>query len=112
VGNSDRRVLEQLRGMDGAQLGQVTPSFADARLEELFFRYRARNFADSLTEEEFETWQAHCAQRLYQGKAGALTLDAFFNQLNELGKTADAKQLAVLQDLNDYAQMIAPEPLD
>jgi hypothetical protein len=49
---------------------------------------------------------------LYQGKAGALTLDAFFNQLNELGKTADAKQLAVLQDLNDYAQMIAPEPLD
>jgi exodeoxyribonuclease-1 len=112
VGNSDRRVLEQLRGMDGAQLGQVTPSFADTRLEELFFRYRARNFADTLTEEEFETWQAHCAQRLYQGKAGALTLDAFFNQLNELGKTADAKQLAVLQDLNDYAQMIAPEPLD
>ncbi|HEY9239482.1 MAG TPA: exodeoxyribonuclease I, partial [Burkholderiaceae bacterium] len=43
VGNEDRRTLQKLRTLDGAQLAAKRPAFADARLDELLFRYRARN---------------------------------------------------------------------
>ncbi|MGL4767944.1 MAG: exodeoxyribonuclease I [Formosimonas sp.] len=103
VGNNDRRTLNQLRTLSPQDLAQARPSFVDARLTELLFRYRARNFPDTLSEEEFETWQQHCAERL---QGGALNLNEFMAQLNHLAQNgADA---SLLQDLHDYAYLIAP----
>jgi exodeoxyribonuclease-1 len=107
IGNNDRNLLNRLRKLNPEALAKERPRFADARLKELLFRYRARNFPDTLSEEEFETWQAHCAARLHGGEAGALSLDEFFKQLEQLAQSEGAN-LTVLQDLSDYAQMIAP----
>jgi exodeoxyribonuclease-1 len=107
VSSNDRNLLNRLHKLDPAALAKERPRFADARLKELLFRYRARNFPDTLSEEEFETWQAHCAARLHGGEGGALSLDAFFAQLEQLAQSEGAN-LTVLQELSDYAQMIAP----
>lgn len=105
VGNTDRRLLNQLRAMSVQALAQAQPSFADARLTELLFRYRARNHPSSLTEDEFEVWQQHCAERLHNGAVG---LEAFFAELEKHALTANKTQQNILQDLHDYAYLIAP----
>ncbi|MDF9617547.1 exodeoxyribonuclease I [Pseudomonas entomophila] len=70
-GDRDRRLCEQVRSVDPAQLGQGHWMFDDPRLPELLFRYRARNFADTLDEQELARWHGFCQQRLSDPKWGA-----------------------------------------
>ena len=109
LGNEDRRVLQRLRTLDGAGLAAKRPSFTDPRLAELLFRYRARNFADTLSAPEQLQWQQHCAHRLHDGAGGALTLQAFFERIDALEEGADERGQEILSALYDYAEQIAPE---
>jgi exodeoxyribonuclease-1 len=59
VGNDDRRVLQRLRELSPGALAGKHPAFQDPRLEELLFRYRARNFPDTLDDDEQQRWQQH-----------------------------------------------------
>lgn len=108
IGNKDRNLLNQLRALSPQALAQAQPHFADERLTELLFRYRARNFPQTLSEGEYETWQQHCAERLHGGAAGALDLETFFAELEKYAQN-DAANVELLQDLRDYAYMILPE---
>jgi exodeoxyribonuclease-1 len=108
VGNADRRRLNDLRQSSPEQLAKARPAFEDARLGELLWRYRARNFPASLTAEETAAWEAHRAARLLEGEGGALTITALFDELDKLAETTDEHGEAVLGALYDYAEMIAP----
>ncbi|GAA5175186.1 exodeoxyribonuclease I [Niveibacterium umoris] len=108
VGNGDRRLLNQLRVLDPSALASETVSFADHRLEELLFRYRARNFPDSLNEGELARWEMHRVAQLHQGAGGARSLPAFFDRIDALSETADERGEAILGALYDYAEAIAP----
>jgi len=109
IGNEDRRTLQRLHGLSPAQLADKRPAFADKRLDELFFRYRARNFFSTLNDAERAQWQEHCAHRLHDGAGGALTLQAFFEQIDVLQENADERGQEILGALVDYATEIAPE---
>lgn len=61
IDQDDRRVLERLRGDDGRHR---RGTFSDARLDTLYFRYRARNLPDTLSVEEAAAWRSHCLARL------------------------------------------------
>jgi exodeoxyribonuclease-1 len=78
-------------------------------LSELLWRYRARNFPQSLSAEEAGRWEAHRAARLFDGEGGALTLDALFEALDKLAETANERDEAILGALYDYASEIAPQ---
>lgn len=110
VGNDDRKLLNKLRTLSPQVLAQQQPDFADERLPELLFRYRARNYPHTLSMEEHEAWQQHCAARLHGGVAGALNLEAFMAELNACAQN-EAINVELLQHLHDYALMIAPEAL-
>ena len=109
VGNEDRRVLQRLRTLDSVQLAVKRPAFADKRLDDLFFRYRARNFPLTLNEAEQVLWREHCAHRLHDGAAGSLTLNAYFERIDALQEQADERGQDILGALVDYATEIAPE---
>jgi exodeoxyribonuclease-1 len=109
VGNEDRRLLDRLRGLAPAALVEQRPAFADARLGELLFRYRARNFPDTLTEEEQQRWHEHRVHRLHEGAGGVRTLQAFFDRIDELGEEADERAQDILGALVDHATAIAPD---
>jgi exodeoxyribonuclease-1 len=113
VSNDDRRTLNELRTLSGEQLANLHPDFADARLPELLFHYRARNFPDTLSEDEHERWQQLRAERLFEGRDGYLTMDAYMERIDQLGAEAaergDARAERVLGALHDYAEMVAPE---
>lgn len=109
IGNADRRRLNQLRALSPDELAHSRTGFDDDRLEELLFRYRARNFAETLTPDESERWEAHRAARLLEGEGGARNVDALFAQIDALSETADERGEAILGMLYDYAEAIAPE---
>ncbi|MBB3119396.1 exodeoxyribonuclease I [Pseudoduganella violacea] len=109
VGNNDRRLLETLRKQKPEQLATATAHFQDDRLGELLFRYRARNFPDTLSEEEQEHWEQHRAARLFEGEAGARTVEQLFMEVDQLSETVDERGEEILGALYDYAEMIAPQ---
>ena len=109
VGNDDRRTLQRLLGLTPEQLATKRADFADPRLGELLFRYRARNFPETLSPPEQAQWLAHRADRLHDGVGGGLTLEAFFERIDELGEEADERGQEILGALVDYATEIAPE---
>jgi exodeoxyribonuclease-1 len=109
LSNDDRRALERLRRLPPEELAHKQPAFADPRLGELLFRYRARNFPATLGGAEQQRWQAHCAARLHQGQGGGLTLAAFQERVDTLADAADERGQALLGELMDWAEQIAPE---
>lgn len=112
VGNEDRRRLARLRALPPEELARERPGFDDERLGELLWRYRARNFPETLTPEEHERWEEHRAAVLMEGEGGGLTFDALFERLDTLGEQADERanerDQAILGAIYDYAESIAP----
>lgn len=109
VGDEDRRRLQRLRALPPEQLAARRVAFDDPRLEELLFRYRARNFLGTLDAADAERWARHCRERLFDGAGGGLTLAAFFERIDALAENADERGQAILEQLYDWAESIAPE---
>lgn len=109
VGNDDRRRLETLLRLSPQELAHAKAGFDDGRLEDLLFRYRARNFGDTLSEEETRRWRDHRVARLLEGEGGALTVQALFDRIDELSETADERAQEVLEALYEWAEYIVPE---
>ncbi|SHM89513.1 exodeoxyribonuclease I [Rhizobacter sp. OV335] len=113
VGNEDRKALQRLRGLSPQQLADKRPAFADPRLAEILFRYRARNFPQTLSEAEQAQWLEHRVHKLHDGAGGALTLQAFFDRIDALQESEalaeDERAQDILGALVDYATEIAPE---
>ncbi len=108
VGNADRRRLTQLRSLSPVELARARTGFDDPRLEELVFRFRARNFPETLDEAEAERWEAHRAARLLEGEGGARTVEQLSNEIDSLAETADERAEEILGALYEYAEAIAP----
>ncbi|WP_317203990.1 exodeoxyribonuclease I [Janthinobacterium sp.] len=109
IGNEDKRLLETLRKETPQRLAAARPSFSDPRLQELLFRYRARNFPATLNEAEAQRWERHRAARLFDGAAGARTVDMLFSEIDQLSESADERGEEILGALYDYAEGIAPQ---
>lgn len=111
LSDDDRRVLQRLRSLEPLQLAREKPMWRDARLEELVFRYRARNFPGTLDEEEVQRWQAHRKHRLLTASTPNAQdpISAFFDRLDALGESADERGQDILAALYDWAEQIAPQ---
>jgi exodeoxyribonuclease-1 len=101
VGNGDRALLQRLRRLSPQALAGRTPAFDDPRLEELCFRYRARNFPETLDAAARERWAAHCGERLQAA------IGPWQERVDTLAETADDEGQAILASLMDYAEGIS-----
>ncbi|MES2317648.1 MAG: exodeoxyribonuclease I [Pseudomonadota bacterium] len=108
INNNDKRKLESLRAEKPERLATARPSFDDERLQELFFRYRARNFPQTLNEQEAAQWEQHRAARLFDGAGNARTIEQLFAEIDTLSEDADERAEEILGALYDYAGQIAP----
>jgi exodeoxyribonuclease-1 len=70
VGNEDRRRLERIKRLSPQELALDKTGFDDARLTELVWRYRARNFPQTLDAGEQQRWEQHRAACLIEGQGG------------------------------------------
>lgn len=85
-----------------ASQGQAELVFCDARLTELYFRYKARNWPESLNATESLQWQKHKRARLT-----AESVQNYLVQCEELG-SQNPEHSAILSKLQDWARSIAP----
>ena len=108
VDGRDRRRLNEIRALTPEQMAHQRLTFDDVRLGELVFRYRARNFPDTLSPAEAEQWEAHRAERLLRGLNGARTAAQLLEEIDQLSEDADARGEAILDALVDYTEAIVP----
>ncbi|WP_372966637.1 exodeoxyribonuclease I, partial [Marinobacter sp.] len=77
ISNADRERLKDLITQPVETLGEQEVRFDDERLNEMLFRYRARNYPNTLSGEEMERWEAFRAERLMNPKKGWRSLEAY-----------------------------------
>ena len=105
LSDDDRRRCEGVRRAGPEELASLHPGFDAAKLEELLFRYRARNWPETLSAEERVRWEVFRRERLTDPVAGAsIVLGDYRKQLSRLavdaGLTRD--QHAVVDALIDW----------
>lgn len=105
--DQDKKLMAQVRRLSPEELALKSFDFKDQRLPELLFRYRARNFPQSLSEVEQRQWRVFCQRRLTDASAGAslvmADLEARIAALTALPETS-LEQKTLLQQLQVYAQ--------
>lgn len=108
--NDDKKLIDRVREADVESLYELQLPFQDPRLEEMLLRYKARNFPETLTEEEQLSWEEFRAQKLLKGTGGYLTFEALYSELNRLAELPEttADQRAILEDIALYAESIYP----
>ncbi len=108
--NNDKQKMEKIHQTDPFKLTQEDFSFDDARLEEMLFRYRARNYPESLNDNEKTRWQKFRSERLSRNTPNRLTLEQYFAEIERLRQDPESngKDWAILDDLEAYGMQIAP----
>ena len=99
----DKELIRVVRKTNPSELGRLDLPFKDARLKEMFFRYRARNFPGTLTEEESERWRVFCRQRI----DSAETRIKYAEDLEKAKTMADPSQLESLAQLEHYVSKLS-----
>jgi exodeoxyribonuclease-1 len=62
--DSDRRLMDKIHLTAPEKLASISWPFKDSRLNEMLFRYRARNYPDTLSLDESRLWQSQRLERL------------------------------------------------
>ncbi|MCP4595685.1 MAG: exodeoxyribonuclease I, partial [Neptuniibacter sp.] len=105
-----------VRQSNPEQLAELDLPFQDNRLEEMLLRYKARNFPNILSHEEQMRWEEYRQSKLLQGEGGHLTMERFYERLNELygQPDMDDNKRHILEELAVYAEAIYPmdEPFE
>jgi exodeoxyribonuclease-1 len=106
--DSDKKLMAQVRRATPAELASKVFDFNDPRLDELLFRYRARNFPDTLSEVEQQQWLAFCRLRRTDATAGCFLLSELHGRVAELLQleTTTPLQKNILIDLVTYANSL------
>lgn len=98
---SDQAKIRLVAAADSAGLADLHPNFTDERLDELLFRYKARQYPTSLSESEEKRWQ-----KLRQAKLER-ELPAYLSELSKLASSPAADQF-ILEELQLWAESIVP----
>lgn len=104
IPQEDRRTLDRILTLTPEELAQTTVAFEDPRLEEMLFRYRARNYPETLDEDERSRWDEFRFARITEDDGRALNLEGLNmlleDRLRESGINARDKQ--VLEELQRW----------
>ncbi|MEA9391642.1 exodeoxyribonuclease I [Acerihabitans sp. TG2] len=100
-GEADRSTMAIILETDPVNLPALDISFVDPRLEPLLFRYRARNFPQTLDDGEQQRWLAYRKSVFTEA-----TLETYLANLQQLyiEHEADETKTRLLKALFDYMQ--------
>ncbi|MHB1099157.1 MAG: exodeoxyribonuclease I [Burkholderiales bacterium] len=96
--NADRAKMEVIRSASPEKLARLELEFEDARLPEMLFRYRARNYPDTLDAQEKMRWESYRKSRLNEAAL------AYFEKIEALIR--DSKNPAILGELQAWGRQL------
>ncbi len=101
--DADRKLMDVVRESTSEQLVMLNLPFRDRRLPEMLFRYRARNFPETLDEQERQRWETFRHSRM-----GKHQWQLFEQSMNGAESSAsDAESMQVLTALRNYVAQIS-----
>lgn len=108
---SDKVLFAKIRGAAPEELKALAEKgafrFQDPQFSEMLLRYRARNWPETLSSEDLSRWKALCRSRLFEGEDRALTVSAYFEEIDRLqesGQFDDEGHQEILGDLYEWGE--------
>jgi len=109
LSDTDRSLLARVRDASPQELARTHFNFQDGRLPELLFRYRARNWPETLSTEEAQRWE-HMRRLRLQDKngGGSITLNDYLAQIAVLRRehVGDADASRILDELEAWMAIL------
>ncbi len=100
--DSDKRQMAKIRLMSPEQLAESAFKFTDNRLPEMLFRYRGRNYPETLSADELSRWNEFCVDRLTGRQAGSgIVLNDYFGRLERLRRDENVS-MPIINALEAY----------
>jgi exodeoxyribonuclease-1 len=107
--DQDKHLIDTVRQANENALTDLSLPFTDPRLTALLFRYKARNFPQTLNDNEVEQWQQHRKFRMLDEKSPAsIKMHDYMQEITDLSQKygQNPDKLAVLQALYEYARTL------
>ena len=107
--DSDVNKMRIVRLADKNKLADLNLDFDDNRLEKLLLLYKARQYPQSLTEDEQKTWESYRVQKLLAGDQQS-KLAEYFAKVDLLYQNAkNSQQKYLLEELKLYGESLIPQ---
>ena len=106
---ADQIKMATVRAASPEQLADLHLDFADSRLSELLPLYKARNYPESLSQDENTWWQNYLKEKLI-GAGDKSAASQFFAELHEAAQEYqnDADKSFLLTEIQLYVESILP----
>ena len=104
----DSQRIDTIRSTAASDLSDLDFNFDDSRLEEMLFRYRARNYIDTLSESERARWDSYRQDKFNNPATSHRTKNQFFAEIETIRQAPDTTgdQLVLLESLLEYTKLI------
>ncbi|WP_105213579.1 exodeoxyribonuclease I [Pseudoalteromonas sp. T1lg22] len=109
ISNGDKAKFDVIRSTSPLELGNMELDFEDPKFATMLFRYRARNWPESLTPAELDSWRKYCQNKLMHGEdSPSINAQDFMLSLENLvhENEGNERNMAVLKALYHYAQSL------
>ena len=106
----DKKLMEEIHRLDPIKLALKSYRFKDDRLDTLLFRFRARNYPNTLLESEKARWDEFRHQRLLEPKNPAmLNREQYLAIITDLknDELTTTTQHNILSELENYLSLLA-----
>ena len=105
ISNKDREICNAIQDLSLDQISSFKPNFEDRKLTKLFLNFKARNYPETLTEDEQDHWFEIVQSRIQSGENGYLSFEQFERSLNRL-KEVNPNKSDLWQELEEYANRL------
>lgn len=102
INDRDKPVMSAVRAAQAEDLVDFNPNFVDERLAELLFRYKARNYPRSLSQDERENWENYRTVRIQSD------MPRFSAEMQRLNREVTDEKAFLLSELHLWAESIVP----
>jgi exodeoxyribonuclease I len=104
----DSQRIDTIRNTPIDKLAGLQMNFDDARLEEMLFRYRARNYPATLNTDERKRWDDYRHDKFSNPANSHRTMNQFLAEIAAIQQAPDTigSELALLEELLEYAKSI------
>ncbi|WP_354688075.1 exodeoxyribonuclease I [Candidatus Liberibacter africanus] len=102
-GDKDRAIMNRILDTKPRELSTLDVQFMDQRLHELFFRYKARNYPDTLNNQEKKKWLKHRKNIFTQSR-----IEEYKHKIHDLKiiYKGDGQKEQLMSSLLEYLQWI------
>ncbi|MDA3938597.1 MAG: exodeoxyribonuclease I [Spirochaetia bacterium] len=113
--DKDKASFEIIKSTPADKLLNLNLIFQDTRIQELFWRYKCRNYPEHVDKETINKWKSFCAGRLLLPPGKQINDYHFFRRKieeNLKDNEIDSSQKVILKALDEYGEIIRKEVLE